>query len=172
MSVPIQKIEEMLSISYVSTIIAKTGASYEIISRDYGIDVSIRRVDKFRGSCIDVGVSFECQLKASINWSLNDSEVIYDMEVDAYNKLVYQNSVSPYPCILVVFCLPRDEKQWINISEKELILRNCCYYALSENVFTNNSSSIRVKIPRTNIFTPEAVQLIMEKVKNKELIWG
>ncbi|MDR3599464.1 MAG: hypothetical protein P4L49_03105 [Desulfosporosinus sp.] len=62
MTIPIQSIEESLSVSYVSSVVGKSGASFDIVTHDYGVDVCVRRVDKFKRKVIDVGVSFDCQL--------------------------------------------------------------------------------------------------------------
>lgn len=170
MSVPIQSIEESLSISYVSSVVGKSGASFDIVSRDFGVDVCVRRIDRFRGQLIDVGVSFDCQLKATKNWSEESVSIVYDMEADAYNKLVYRRKNSTSPCLLVLLCLPQDETEWLHISEEELKLRKCCYYYLVNGEATDNRRSIRIRIPRLNIFSPESVKDLIEKVRLGELV--
>lgn len=170
MSIPIQSIEESLSVSYVSSVVGKSGASFDIVTNDYGVDVSVRRIDKFKGQLIDVGVSFDCQLKATINWAVEPASIVYDMEADAYNKLVYRYKNSALPCLLVLLCLPKDERDWLTISEDELRMKKCCYYQLVNGEFTNNTSSVRIRIPRENIFSPEAVKRLIEKVRLGELV--
>ena len=62
-----------MSVSYVSAVVAKAGASFDIVSRDYGVDVCVRRIDKFNGMLMDMGVSFDFQLKSTTNWDIDDS---------------------------------------------------------------------------------------------------
>lgn len=164
MSVNIQSIEESLSVSYVSAIVAKSGASFDIVSRDFGVDVCVRNVENFNGQLIDVGVAYDCQLKATINWDMDDESVVYDLEADTYNKLVYRHSRTTYPCILILLCLPKEECEWINITDEELKLRKCCYYYYLSGDPTLNKKKIRIRIPKQNIFSPEVVKKLIDDV--------
>jgi hypothetical protein len=164
MSKPITKIEETLSVAYVTAVIGITGNSINIISEDYGTDISIRRIDDFNNKKIDTGPIIDCQLKSTVNWTEDSDNIIYDMEVDAYNKIIYQNSRSSTPTYLVLLCLPKDSKNWISLNVDELALRKCCYYMFLCGEFTTNAERVRVKIPKSNIFNPEKImQLIREE---------
>lgn len=165
MAVSIQNIEESLSVSYVSAVVAKAGASFDIVSRDYGVDVCVRRVDKFNGQLMDMGVSFDCQLKATINWTEEGSHIIYDLEADAYNKLIYRHQASTTPCLLVLLCLPKDQEEWLIFSEDEMNLRKCCYYYYVQGEMTNNKRSIRIRIPKCNKLSPEIIGKLIDDVK-------
>ncbi len=170
MSVPISNIEESLSVSYVSAIVAKAGASFNIVSKDYGVDISVRRIDKYKGQLMDMGVVFDCQLKASVNWVLEDTTIAYDLEVDTYNKLIYRHQKSLTPCILVLLCLPKEQDNWLKVSEDELNIRKCCYYYyLKSGHFSQNKRTVRIRIPRNNIFTPTTVLQLMDKVRLGEI---
>ncbi|KUO52220.1 MAG: hypothetical protein APF76_04050 [Desulfitibacter sp. BRH_c19] len=169
MTVMIQNIEESLSVSYVSSVVAKSGASFDITSKDYGVDVSVRRVDRFNGKLMDMGVSFDCQLKATTNWAAEEEAIVYDLEVDTYNKLVYRHQNSSIPCLLVLLCLPKEEDDWLNISEEEIILRKCSYYFYLDGAPTKNKNTVRIRIPRTNVFSPDAVIKLIEKVRLGEI---
>lgn len=162
----IQNIEESLSVSYVSAIVAKAGASLDIVSKDFGVDVSIRRIDTFDGKLVDMGAAFDCQLKATTNWVYRDGKIVYDIEADVYNKLIYRNKNSITPCILVLLCLPKEEENWLTISVDKLILRKCCYYDFIKGEPTLNRNSIRIRIPERNLFSPKEVnELIKKSVK-------
>lgn len=169
MAVLIQNIEESLSVSYVSSIVAKSGASLDLTSRDYGVDVSVRRVVRFDGKMMDMGVSFDCQLKATINWLEEDATIVYDLEVDTYNKIIYRHQNSTTPCLLILLCLPGDEAEWLQISEEELKLRKCCYYYYINGEPTNNRRTVRIRIPKANIFSPDAVNQLIERVRLGEI---
>lgn len=167
MPVPPQNIAEYLSVSYVSSVVAKAGFILDIPTRDFGVDVSVRRVGKYRGKLSDMGVMFDCQLKASINWREEKCFIVYDLEADAYNKMVLRNQEPVIPILLVLLCLPVDESEWVNISEYELKLRKCCYYIALTGQPTDNARSIRIRIPRTNIFSPDAVRELVEIVRHR-----
>lgn len=165
MTVSVQSIEESLSVSYVSAVVAKAGASFDIVSRDYGVDVCVRRIDKFNGLLMDMGVSFDFQLKSTINWKVDGSFIVYDIEVDAYNKLVYRHTASSTPCLLVVLCLPKDSSEWISLTEDELKLRKCGYFFYVKGEMTQNKKTTRIRIPRDNVLTPDAVRTLIEDAR-------
>ena len=167
--VNVQHIEESLSISYVNAVVSKTGQVFDVISRDYGVDGSVRRIGLLGGDYIDMGAAFDCQLKASKNCSETDSEIIYDINADAYNKLIKRSKMSTLPCFLILFCLPQNEDQWLNINEQELVLKKCCYYFYVNGELTSNNSSKRLKIPKSNIFDCEAVINLMELVAEGDI---
>lgn len=166
--VPIQRIEEELSLAYASVVIAKAGGVVVgEIRRDYGVDISVRRIKSRNGKPTDVGAVFDCQLKASINWSLESSNVVYDLEAEAYNKLAWRRSESSTPCILVVLCLPRDESEWVNLSEEELLLRKCCYWTYIDGAPVANKRSVRIRIARNQLFTPEEVGSLVARIEQE-----
>lgn len=164
MSVKLQNIEESLSVSYVSAIVAKSGASFDIVTRDYGVDVCVRNIDSYDGQLIDMGVAFDCQLKSTINWKLEEDFVVYDIEADTYNKLIYRHKSLACPCILLLLCLPKEESEWLNITEDELKLKKCCYYYYISGIPTGNKETKRIRIPRENVFSPEAVNKLINDV--------
>jgi hypothetical protein len=55
------------------------------------------------------------------------------------------------------------------MTEEELMLRRCAYWlSIKGKEPTTNSSTIRVTIPRANRISAEALQGIMERVRNGE----
>ena len=170
MIVPIQTIEESLSIAYAHAIISKTGIALpEIPDKDFGVDIRVKKLERYKGKVVDMGVIFDCQLKATINWSDDGTVISYDLDSDSYNKLVFRYNNSTTICFLVVHCLPREEEKWISLSDNELILRKCSYYYHINGEETNNSSSIRIKIPKNNRFTPENVIELIKKIRKGEI---
>ena len=89
MTTPIQSIEEAISVSWVSAIVSRAGASFDIVHQDYGVDLTVRRVDSMGGKRMDMGGVFDCQLKATINWGKDDDYVVYDLSAETYNKLLW-----------------------------------------------------------------------------------
>ncbi|WP_333874686.1 DUF4365 domain-containing protein [Methylobacter sp.] len=155
---PTQTIEELISMSYVSAVIASSGFAPNTIAKDYGVDLEVRRIETFNSKRIDLGVVLEFQLKASINWETKDDHVIFDLEADAYNRLVFRRDNASTPCVLVLCCLPKEENSWLHVCEDELVIKKCCYYHFIDGKETGNSSSKRIKIPRTQLLTPLSIQ--------------
>lgn len=164
MSKPLTKIEETLSIAYATAVIGIAGHSLTIISEDYGTDISIRRIDNFNNMIIDLGPIFECQLKSTVNWQEEKEHIVYDMEAAAFNRLIYQHQNASSPVILVLLCLPKNEIEWLAINIDELKLRKCCFYKIMDDDFTTNSDSIRIRIPKKNVFNPENVSKLVSEV--------
>lgn len=152
-----QTIEELLSVSCVSAIIARSGFAPSVVSKDYGVDLEVRRIGVNGSQRIDLGSFLDLQLKASINWQLTTDHVVYDIEADAYNRLVFRRDNSSIPCALVLCCLPKDATTWISVGEDELVIRKCCYYHFIDGTETKNSSSKRLHIPRRQLLTPDAL---------------
>ncbi len=169
MAVPIQSIEESLSVAHVGAIVSKAGATFNLVPNDYGVDVSVRNIQSFNGKLMDLGTSFDCQLKSTINWSEKDGHIVYDVEIDTYNKLIFREKNSSIPCLLVVLCLPRDESQWLTSTEEGLLLKKSCYFYHLKGELHKNKTQARIKIPIENRLTPEAVQELIAKVKIGEL---
>jgi hypothetical protein len=147
--IPVQSIEELLSVAYVSAVVARSGFVPTSISHDFGVDLSVRRIGSFGRRRIDLGTFLDLQLKASVNWSLSAEHLAFDLEADAYNRLVIRREQAATPCALVVCCLPRDDSTWLDVCEDALTLKKCCYYHFVNGPETKNSSSIRVHIPRS-----------------------
>lgn len=161
---PTQTIEELISVSYVSAIIAYSGFAPNAVAKDYGIDLEVRKIGEHGNKRIDLGAFLELQLKASINWSAEDAHIVFDLEADAYNRLVFRRDNSSMPCALVVCCLPKEKKAWLNVAEDELTIRKCCYYHFIDGVETKNTSSQRIRIPRNQLLTPESLHELKQKL--------
>ena len=169
MTTPIQSIEEAISVSWVSAIVSRAGASFDIVHQDYGVDLTVRRVDSMGGKRMDMGGVFDCQLKATINWGKDDDYVVYDLSAETYNKLLYRKNNSSIPCFLVVMCLPKDKKNWICVTEESLTIKKCCYYFSVEGEPTTNKATIRVKIPRKQLLTPSTIKDLITKISQGEI---
>lgn len=168
MTLPLEHVQEYLSIAYLHAVTAKAGVLFHHLEPDYGVDASIRLVKKTKNNkYISTGWGFDCQLKSTINWKLEANNVVYDMKVDAYNKLIAWEG--RFPCLLILFCLPREPSDWLQCSEEELILRKCCYWKQITGSPTTNKSTIRIRIPTAQLITPECIIELIQRVKRGEL---
>ena len=149
-----------LQLAYVDAVVARAGYTCDHVrdSNDYGTDVLISDTMEEDGSFSDTGAPVRCQLKASINFEVKREFVACDLEVEAYNKLV--NPRRGF-IILIVFKLPRDEKQWLSVNDDCMSLRNCCYWDRIVGEKSEKKNTKRVKIPRIQRFDPPAVAQIL-----------
>jgi hypothetical protein len=161
---PIQKIEELISISYVSAVVARAGFSPNPVAHDFGIDLGVHKIAvRDSGKRVDLGSILNLQLKASINWAIDKDNILFDMEADAYNKLIYSKENSSIPSALVLCCLSKNTHEWIKVREEELIMKKCCYYYFVQGSETKNNSSKRIRIPRNQLLTPESISELKDK---------
>lgn len=167
MPIPKNHMKERLSEAYVRTIVARAGARFDPSEApEYGIDGTVRRVRQLaNGKYQETGWQFHVQIKATENIRLEDAFAFYKMDGAAYNKLVsWEGSAF---CTLIVFRIPKQQNEWLAVNEEGLLLKNCCYWSIlpTSPRIKPNSSKI-IKIPRNQIFDPETVQALLQKVED------
>lgn len=152
--------------AYVRAIAAKAGYNVQFFKEQYKVDGTIRRVRKIRNTYEDTGHSLEFELKSSFNFSLEDGKIKYQLEADNYNQLVRrskdQNATHQ---ILILYCMPKNPEEWVNVTEDELILRKCCFWhQLYRERETGNISNVQIEIPTHQQLTLEALDQIFTKI--------
>lgn len=169
--------EELIHLAYVQAVAAGAGANTAFSHYDYGIDVSFGMVERtYKGTnskgqslydYYENGIKIASQLKATITWQASAADIIYDLDADAYNKIIRMNAKrNGTPMILILLCLPRHKTRWMSVGAQELVLRNCCYWIKLQGQTTNNSSSIRIRIPKHQVFDPKALSVILSQIEN------
>jgi Domain of unknown function (DUF4365) len=92
--------------------------------------------------------------------------VAYDLEVRAYNILRQENVGRPR--ILVVLVLPENESEWMSQTEESLIIRRCAYWtSLRGAEPTTAHTTVRIMIPRTNVFSVQSLELLMDRAREE-----
>lgn len=168
----IQHTEEALSLAFVQAVAAMVGVSVgKPDEHDYGFDVSFRRITKLpNGILRPSSVSILAQLKASTNYIIRDDSIIYKLEARAYNHLVDRSEEGVgSPFILILMCLPKNKDEWLELSEEQLILRKCCYWAHLIGEPTDNTSKKSVIIPRSQLFTPDSLLELLDRARKGDL---
>ena len=70
------------------------------------------------------------------------------------------------PRLLVLLVLPEDEADWLSQSPEQLILRRCAYWhSLVGSAPTTATSTVRITIPRENVFSVEAIRTLLANVR-------
>lgn len=152
--------QEGLSRSFLHALAATAGANITIDrAYDYGVDCTINPVSDGRRR-VETGFPIEFQLKSTKNWSESEHYIEYDLEAKTYNDLVSRHALA-IPLYLAVLCLPPHEKQWFISTERYQKIRKCCYFYKPTGSITKNSSTIRIKIPRANLLTPQNLNRLL-----------
>jgi hypothetical protein len=161
-----QHIAESLSRAYVRAIAGRAGLNLAIREYDYGVDGSFDEVVVRQTRRVESGFSLSFQLKASTQWQLEDSHVVYDLEVKTYNDLILRRSMSTAtPCILILLALPLDSDRWLICEDTQLRLQGSCYWEYLSGSLSENRTSVRIRIPRSQRLTPESLLTLIDNVK-------
>jgi len=157
--------QEALSRAYLRAVAARAGILCGITEQDVGIDAYLRDVSARDGQYQDTGPQLDVQLKSTTRVEFRDNELVYDLEVRAYN-LLRESANAANPRLLVLLVLPEDEAEWVAQSPEGLILRRCAYWrSLRGAEPTTAHTTQRIAIPRTNIFSPEMLRGLMDSLR-------
>lgn len=159
-------IEECLSRAYVYAVAGRAGVNLAGSIKDYGTDGTFRDVQRSNGKRFESGWSLDFQLKASKNCGFETNFLVYDLEADTYRQLLMRRNNGATPIILIVMALPDNVADWLVHSESELLMRRCCYWWQVDGEPSKNKSSVRIRIPRNQQLTPEALTTLMERLKS------
>ena len=160
MPIPPNLVKQELHFAYFRAVVADAGATAAPPTPDIGIDfivsgARIRNEAKFAPT----GLSFFCQLKSTTDWNIRDDKVVYAVKADAYNDLAeLEKGIG----VLIVFCLPKDQTRPLKVTEEYLQLSNCCYWYHIPREPTQNTGSLNVEIPRSQLFDRHAVAHLLE----------
>jgi hypothetical protein len=168
--ITIQHTKEELSMAYIQAVAAKAGQNLIVGRRhDYGYDGTIKHIIKDGFRHIESGFGFDFQAKATCDWSLEAGEVVYDLEAKTYNDFVTRaNRNGALPSILIVMCLCASESDWLTVSCDQMVLKNCAYWLNLKGDVTTNKATKRIRIPAQNVFTPENMVTLLERIEAGE----
>ncbi|RZN15473.1 MAG: DUF4365 domain-containing protein [Methanosarcinales archaeon] len=163
--------QEDLSSAYISSVAAKAGYNCGRPSgHDYGIDLEIGDVEQIGKRRVDVGRRLHIQAKASHNFinSNDDNCIHYDLKIGTYNTLILEDRANP--AILILYCMPSDEDDWLSVYEECTTLRHCGYWmSLRGMPASTNRVTQGIKIPKEQMFTDSSLKSIMDRIKGGEL---
>lgn len=163
MALPKEHVKSYLSCAYVQAVAAHAGAAITNIPQDYGDDVHIQYIRKVGSKFEAIGVILHCQIKATTTCFFEGSDVVYDIDAKAYNKLVrWEGS----PIILIIFRMPDCADEWLELSEDQLLMKNCCYWSHINGSPSSNQKSVRIRVPRTQVFNSKTVKSLLEDIRN------
>jgi hypothetical protein len=159
--------QEALCRAYIHAIAGRCGLGCSFQEFDYGIDLTVHSIRRRDGRYCESGFNIDIQAKSSASVVDSWSHVLFDLEVKYYDDL--RDPTVGCPRILVLLVLPAEETTWTEQTEDHLLLRRCAYWiSLKGMGATTNTATIRIPIPRNNVFSVEALNQLMKKVSKGE----
>jgi hypothetical protein len=162
--------KELFSYAYVKAVAAVAGYSVQEKTRamDYaGQDLTIELPGELAGTLFP---RFDAQVKCTSSPDvIKENSINFPLPVNNYDKL--RNSDVLVPHILIVVLVPEEFRDWMSVSEEQIVLKKCGYWvSLKGMPATQNRNTVTVALPRTNLLTPDNLTQIMEKIaKGEEL---
>jgi Domain of unknown function (DUF4365) len=167
---PQQSIEEQISLAHVQAIAGRAGVTMSYFNLDYGFDGTFRSISRNRGTrLVTQGFGLDFQLKASVKYIMEPEWVVYDLEAKTYNDLIDRQLPNRrIPCVLLLKTLPAEQDMWLKANEDALILGGGCYWAFLSGVFSSNTKTVRIRIPREQLFSPASLRWMLNRIGNGE----
>jgi hypothetical protein len=159
--------QEALSRAYVHAVAGRCGLSCSFRDFDYGMDLTLHEIRRRGRRYFESGFKLDLQAKSTTIGNLTTSHVLYDLSAANYEDL--SDSEVGCPRILVLLVLPEEEASWTTQTEEHLLLRHCAYWlSLRGWASTANRKTVRVQVPRSNVFNVETLGRIMDRVRKRE----
>ncbi len=163
------KIKEELNLAYVLSVAAskKFATEFTRIDSD-SVDATIRYNGKLTADSILYSPEIKIQLKATSGANIVNNEIVFPLPIKNYNDL---RLPSTCPRLLIIMCLPENSEDWLRHSDNELIIKKCCHY-LNLNGYpdTDNTTTVTVRVPLTNVFSPDSIYDLMVKASKQEIL--
>jgi hypothetical protein len=116
---------------------------------------------------MESGFKLDIQAKSTTARNLSATDVVYDLDVRNYDDL--RDPQVGCPRILVLLVLPEEEGRWVEQTEDRLLMRHGAYWlSLKGRGPTVNQKTVRVLLPRANLFSAQALEILMGKVRGRE----
>ena len=151
-------IQEQLSWAYVRAVTYRAGFRiYTPEVDDHGIDGTIQSYDS--------GVNkVDFQLKSTTLYEVRGADMIYDLRVENYNRLVQDDGL---PRVLILYAMPSDDSLWLAQSEDELCLRKCAHWVSLMGMDRSpreSGTTRRVRLPLSNIFSEDGLRRMFSRL--------
>jgi Domain of unknown function (DUF4365) len=156
---------EALSRAYTFAVAAACGLTCSERPQDFGIDLTLHEVSEQDGMYFESGFRLDVQLKSTTRAAETAVGVGYDLDVRTYDFLRQPVEMDR---VLLVLTLPVDPDEWVRVRRSRLEIRGAMYWAsLRNRPAVPNRRSVRVTIPRQQLFTPKELGRIMGLIRTK-----
>ena len=161
--------QEEFSYAFISTIVAAAGYAMHPPTRltdNAGIDITVVAPGEI-GTVLSPQFSAQVKCTSDISF-LKGSQINYPLPVHNYNRLIHPNPIAPQ--LLIIVLVPKELSSWVESNEEKTIIQKSVYWmSLKGKPSTENVANITVHVPRENLFTPQSLQRIMQRIADKEL---
>lgn len=126
-------IKETLSRNFIEIIAGRNGHKYNTPTPDNGVDISILQSVEIerngKNIFMETGARLDVQLKSTTSSSVSDDGnfLKYRLRGKNYNDLIFRLDTLT-PLYLIIFILPEDESEWVEIEKDSLVLRKRAYW--------------------------------------------
>jgi len=150
---PLTERKGLLGVVYLRAIAAVAGYGAALPESDYdSIDliVSSKQGKRHR---------LEFQVKCTSQVLPGTNNFSFELSKKNYDELRIDTII---PRLLFVLVVPEDLRDWLRQNERRLNLRRCGYWmSLRGLEELPNTNSVTVRVPRSNLLTPAALQSLM-----------
>ncbi len=164
-------IESELSYAYLHAVASAVGINCQIENRhgdNRCVDVRLTCYGPFEDSYKEE-IDLKVQLKATIaEPTETESHFSYFYRgVNQYDFL--REETKNQHRVLIVLFLPEDNKEWLNVSTEQLVLKNCAYWvSLRGADICSNNSGTTVYLPKDQLLSPKNLLTIFERLSKNE----
>jgi hypothetical protein len=157
-------IKSELSYAYLHAVAAHAGCTCQVNPRvvdNMGLDATLRPTGDFGRPPFTKRFAVDVQLKAT-SAALGDAGAhwSFGIGVRQYDDLRSTNVI--FPPLLVVLHLPPSKTDWLSCTTESLILRRCAFWVSLYNAEpSGNKSEQTVYLPKSNVFTADALRRVM-----------
>jgi hypothetical protein len=157
--------QEAFSEAYIRAICAVAGCGIDKNSLDNDkIDFTVNC--RVRGK-VKTKPKLDIQAKCEISGAATTDLISYVLDIETYENL--RDPTVAVPRVLVLLVSPADHACWIKQTEAELAIKHCAYWmSLVGLPESKNATSQTVHLPRHNVFSPNALHSMLEKISNGE----
>ncbi len=160
--------QEALSRAYVEIVATRCGMICTSRNYDYGLDLSLIEVQEVDGQYLEGSNKLDLQLKSVLVDEQRTDHLTYDLDVRTYEHL-RQDVITRR--LLVVMKMPQNEAEWTSQDDTHLELRHGAFWmSLASHPPTENRRSVRLRIPRANLFSVTGLMEIMRKIREGEAL--
>lgn len=164
--------KELFSYAYVRAVAAAAGYSVREADRimdNAGIDLTIQAPGQL-GEVLFPRCDAQVKCTSSTG-IIKESSINFPLPINNYNILRSEKALATAPVILIVVLVPEEVKDWLDVSEEQIVLKKTAYWtSLKGMPATQNRNTVTVALPRVNLLTPDNLTQIMEKIaKGEEL---
>jgi hypothetical protein len=165
MALPREHLLDELATAYIQAVAAMAGATIAV-SRDYGVDGTLKQIVRSGDRFIETGFPVDFQLKGTTAASVDARGVVYDLTVRNYNLLV-ERDLAATPYYLFLVCFGPNSDAWVVEEPERLMLAAAGYWWKASGIKSDNTSSVRISIRREQRLNVGSIGSILKSASDR-----